>query len=616
MNKKRKLNFKIIKIITIVIFIILALRLIHLQIILGDEYLEKAEKNILRRSFIKASRGIIYDRNGNILVNNRPSFLLTITPSELKNKEKTFSILEKLICLSQKEIEEKILYSPYPIYTPVEIKHDLSLQTVAEISELLPDLSGISIEAEPIRNYPNNNLASHILGYVGLITEEEMEEGKDQNYQPWEVTGKDGIELYYNSYLRGKQGIKEMEVNSEGKIVEVLGETVPLSGNNIYLTIDTEFQEICEHSLEVMLKKMAGENTLPGGGAVVVLCPKTGEVLAMCSKPDFNPNLFSTGISQKDYKELTSNPWHPMFNRCIAGLYPPASTFKMVTGTAALEEGLVSSWTEFYCAGFVEVEEHIFNCDLRSGHKQIDFIHSISKSCDVVFYELGLRLGLEKLRHYAEKFNLGIPTGIDLPGESGGLLPGKEWKKETIGENWYSGDTVNLSIGQGYMLATPLQMALATSVIANQGYFYPPHTVQKIISETGETVYEYKAEKRSIDVLISNMEAIRKGMEMAVSEGTAKEAVLPGIKIAGKTGTAENLPTPENPEGKNHGWFVAFAPVENPELVIVVFLEQTGDYAGKTAVPLGREIIGAYFELKKIGETERVSEHGQVHKKP
>ena len=411
---------------------------------------------------------------------------------------------------------------------------------------------------------------------------------------------KDGIELYYNSYLRGKQGIREMIVNAEGKVIKIIGETVPISGNNIYLTIDTDLQNICEDALEIMLKKLAGEKEIPKGGAIVVISPKNGEILAMCSKPDFNPNLFSTGISQKDYEELMKNPWHPMFNRCISGLYPPASTFKMITGTAALEEKLASSWTTFNCKGFIKVEDKIFNCDNRSGHGKLDFIHSISESCDVVFYELGMKLGLDKIRHYAKEFNLGIPTGIDLPGESEGLLPSREWKKEVIKEDWYVGDTVNLSIGQGFMLATPLQMAVATSIIANGGTFYPPHLVSKIVSETGEVIYDYEPEKtRELDVINTNIEAIQKGMRLAVTEGTAKAADLPGMKIAGKTGTAENVPTPENPKGDNHGWFVSFAPADNPEIVVVVFLEQAGGYASKTAVPTGVEVIKNYFNLKK-----------------
>lgn len=602
MSRKEEFNFKIIIIIIIVIFISLSLRLIQLQLLTGKNYLTEAEDNILRRSFTKAARGLIFDCKGNILVNNKPSFLLTITPAKLKNKEKTYGIIEKIICMSNKEIEEKILYSPYPLFTPVEIKHDLSFQTVAEITELLPDLEGVSIETEPIRNYPMNNLASHVLGYVGLITEEELKKSGEQ-FQPWEIIGKDGIELYYDSYLRGKQGIKEMEINAGGKIVKILGETVPIGGNNLYLTIDTGLQLICEQALEVMLKKLAGETGDTKGGAVVALCPKTGEVLALCSKPDFNPNLFSTGISQKDYEELISNNWKPMFNRSLAGLYPPASTFKIVTGSASLEEHLASSWTTFNCPGFIKVEEQIFNCDLKTGHGQIDFIHAISKSCDVVFYELGMDLGLEKIRYYADEFNIGKKTGIDLPGENPGLLPSGEWKKKELKEDWYIGDTVNLSIGQGYLLTTPLQMAVATSILANDGTFYPPHIVQKIESETGEIIYEYKPKNiRSINVAKENLEAIKKGMAMAVTEGTASEAGIKDLKIAGKTGTAENVPTPENPEGENHTWFIAFAPADNPEIVISVFLEQAGGYAGKTAVPLGREILKNYFNLKNKNE--------------
>ncbi|HPZ08019.1 MAG TPA: penicillin-binding transpeptidase domain-containing protein, partial [Candidatus Eremiobacteraeota bacterium] len=365
-------------------------------------------------------------------------------------------------------------------------------------------------------------------------------------------------------------------------------------------TLDIDIQRICENELDLILKKLAGEQGKTKAGAVVVLSVKTGELLAMCSKPDFNPNLFSTGISEKDYKELIKNPWHPLFNRSIAGLYPPASTFKIITASAALQEHRTSPWTPFYCSGYIKVEDKIFNCDLRTGHGKIDFTNSIAESCDIVYYQLGLELGLKKIQTYAREFNIGLLTGIELPGESAGLLPTSEWKEKTIGEKWYVGDTVNLSIGQGYLLTTPLQMAVATAILANGGIYNPPHLVKKIESEQGDIIFEYKPENiRHIQVDTANLEVIKKGMRLAVTKGTSTAANIPEIAIAGKTGTAENVATPENPTGENHTWFVTYAPSDDPEIAIAVFLEQAGGYAGKTAVPLGTEIIKNYFNIKK-----------------
>ena len=597
MNNRNEFIFKTI---ILLIFTGISVRLFQLQIIKGNNLLEKAEKNIVRRTFTKAQRGLIYDRNGQIMTNNKPSFLLTINPTELINEEKTFSVLEKILAISKKDIKEKIEFSPYPLFTPVEIKHDLTLQTVAELSEILPSLPGVYIETEPIRNYPGNNVASHILGYVGLPTDKELEDVKEQNYQPWEIIGKDGIELYYNSTLRGKQGIKEIEVNAEGNIVKVIGETIPISGNNIYLTIDKDLQKAAEEKLEKMLYRLSFEKDKTKAGTVTVISVKTGDILAMTSKPDYNPNLFSTGISEKDYKKLIENPWKPLFNRTIAGLYPPASTFKIITSAAALQEKIVGEWTPFYCRGYIKVEDKIFNCDLRTGHGKIDFTNSIAESCDVVFYQLGMKLGLEKIEEYAKQFNLGLVTGVELPGENPGLLPTEEWKEKTIGEKWYIGDTVNMSIGQGYLLATPLQMAVVTAILAGNGDYNPPHLIKKIASEQGDIIYEYKAKNhRKMNVSEYNLNVIKNGMRMAVTKGTSTAGNIKGIEISGKTGTAENFPTPENPTGENHAWFVAFAPSDDPEIAISVFLEQAGGYAGKTAVPLGTEVIKDYFDIKK-----------------
>ncbi|MEQ8170288.1 MAG: penicillin-binding protein 2 [Candidatus Eremiobacterota bacterium] len=605
MNNRSDFIFKII---ILLIFTGLSVRLFQLQIIKGNELLKKAEKNIVRRTYTKAQRGLIYDRNGQIMSNNKPSFLLTINPTELVNEEKTFSTLEKILAISKKDIKEKIEFSPYPLFTPVEIKHDLTLQTVAELSEILSSLPGVYIETEPIRNYPGSNLASHVIGYVGLPTDEELEDVKEQNYQPWEIIGKDGIELYYNSTLRGKQGIKEIEVNAEGNIVKVLGETIPISGNNIYLTIDKDLQRAAEEELEMMLQRLSFAKGKTKAGTVTVISVKTGDILAMTSKPDYNPNLFSTGISEKNYKQLIENPWKPLFNRTISGLYPPASTFKIITSAAALQEKIVGEWTPFYCAGYIKVEDKIFNCDLRTGHGKIDFTNAIAESCDVVFYELGMKLGLKKIEEYAKEFNLGIATGVELPGENPGLLPTEKWKEKTIGEKWYIGDTVNMSIGQGYLLVTPLQMAVVTAILAGNGDYNPPHLVKKIASEQGDIIYEYKAKNhRKMNVSEYNLNVIKNGMRMAVTSGTSTAGNIKGIEISGKTGTAENFPTPENPTGENHVWFVAFAPSDDPEIAISVFLEQAGGYAGKSAVPLGTEVIKDYFDIKKKRMEKKVN---------
>ncbi|MCD4785728.1 MAG: penicillin-binding protein 2 [Candidatus Eremiobacteraeota bacterium] len=594
---KKRLNIFLIMI--GVASLLLIGRLAFLQLIMGDRYGKIARFNIIRTTLITAPRGEIRDRKGRVLAYDVPRLNVCAIPFEIDDVEKFAKKLAPLIGYSPERIVKIIKKHKGNKFQEIVIKSKVNTEVMMRVAEYQGDIPGLYLEVLPVREYPHGEIASHIIGYVGEITGEELGKPRYSGRRQGDVVGKDGIEKYYDQYLQGKMGEVEEVVDASGKIIKVLGKTQPRPGYNLYLTLDFELQKECEELLKYYVKSLSKISGEPLAGSVIIMNSKTGEIFAMVSYPGFDPNIFSKGVSRKDYQKLINRKDYPLLNRSIAGAYPAASTFKIVTGSAALQEGICTRYSPFYCSGRHKVGNLYFNCFVRAGHGPINFHKSISESCDVVFYILGESLGIDRLLNYSRQYGIGSKTDIDLPGEISGLLPNHIWKMKTLKEPWYTGDTVNLSIGQGYLGITPLQMAVVVGVVANKGFMYRPFLVKKVERHDNVVlkVINPVISKR-VKIKPGHFNAIRDGMREAVLTGTAKRLNSPKMRFAGKTGTAENFPTKENPHGRNHTWFVGMGPFEDPEIILVVFLEKSGGLAGKRAVPLSRSILNEYRKLK------------------
>ena len=596
---KRKSIF-IIKLVVLASFIVLLLRLFYLQIIKGDFYLNQANNNTLRRTFSSATRGKIYSMDGELLAENKSSFYVALLPGELNKLEQILPELGALLNISPQRIRNKLNNSTYSLYTPVKIKDRLTFEEFAQIVEKFSNYEGVEVGVEPLRYYPKGEIFAHTVGYVGAISEEEYSVWEAKGYMPWEIIGKDGIEYSYEGYLHGKKGVKEFEVDATGYMVKLLQSRDPIPGDSIYLTLEPSLQETAYKYLSQTIQELDPMGNERTSGTVIMLDIQSGAIKVMVNYPSFDPNLFIKGVSKKEYQKLIEDPRKPLFNRAIAGLYPPASTFKLVTGIGALEEQLISPYEDqFYCPGYFKIGNQEFLCWQKYGHNYLNFNEALAQSCDVVFYQLGYRLGWMKLKYYAEKMGLGRITGIDLPGESPGLIPDEKWKIKNLKEPWYPGDTVNISIGQGFLEVTPLQASILVTAVANGGYLVKPYLVQEIHSSDGKIIYSHQPVERNTGISPQTLEIIREGMLTAVEKGTAQRAKSIDIKVAGKTGTVENSPSAENPYGRNHTWFVGFAPYENPQIVICVFLEKSGGHGGDVATPLAGEILKAWLAESK-----------------
>lgn len=569
-EKRFKHRLTILRGIAISIISVLIIGLGYLQVARGKYWEGVSRENRIRLVKSKPLRGMLFDRKGRVLATNRQILVVSVIPGKLSSQRQTLKRLSELVGLERKEIEERLGEEKFNKYNPVRIKENVEMKTATCILESF-DLPGVVVEMIPVRYYPQGKMASHALGYVGEITKEKLERMRSAGYKLKDIIGLDGIELYYDWDLRGEEGGSQVEVDALGHKVRVLGYREPRPGKNIVLTLDKDIQKAAERAM--------GNKV----GAVVVMNPQNGEILALVSKPNFEPNFFLSKISTKDWSNLVYHPNKPLQNRAIANKYPPGSVFKIVTASAALESGKTTAASEFFCSGKYRLGKGLFRCWRRAGHGKINFVQGIAQSCDVVFYQLGRELGMKELGKFAKLFGLGSPTGIDLAGEVAGRVPTKMWKKISFrGERWYGGDTINMSVGQGFLQVTPLQMAVMTSIIANGGKRVKPHLL-KTKTSRGEKL---SLSKQTIDV-------IKEGMIKAVAEakGTAHSAYLPGLSIAGKTGTAQN-PSREEP----HAWFVSFAPADNPKMVIVVFVEQGGQ-GGEVAAPIAGEIYKQALDL-------------------
>jgi len=586
--------------ILITVFSLLMARLFFLQVIEGQEFRRLSENNCIRLQHIDPFRGLIFDRNSEIMVDNRPSFDLGIVLKDAHPLKNTIAKLIECTNMNQEEIEEKIAknksISPYKT---IVLKQDIDRNLLAAIEVNKFDLPGIVIDVRIRRHYIRGKSAAHLIGYLGEISSKELESGLFPESNSGELIGKFGVEKSYEKFLRGKRGGRQVEVNANGQIVRILNTVDAQPGYNTYLTIDRLLQEKAENLL--------GDSV----GAVVAMDPNTGRILALANSPSFDPNEFVTGLSHQQWQEIILNPFRTMENKAIQAEYPPASTYKIITAMAGLEEGVFDEKTSIFCPGFYRFGDRDFRCWKKGGHKTSNVFKAIAESCDVFFYQVGAKLGVDRIAWYAKACGLGRKSGIDLDHEAKGLIPTAAWKKERTGTSWHRGETLSVAIGQGYNLTTPLQMLVLISAVANGGIIHKPQILERVVTSNGDVVFvNEKQVAGKLPVSKKNLEIIRKGLWEVVNSnrGTAKIAKLKNEYMSGKTGTAqvvgrkkiENLRESEKTrQFRDHAWFVAYAPSENPKIAVAIIVEH-GEHGSLTAAPIAQQLIETYLESGKI----------------
>lgn len=588
-------------------FCFLVGRMAQLQLVEVAEYSRLADGNRRRIEVLRAPRGIIYDRHGRVLATNRPAFTVSLVrmgtapfdPEVLKT-------LANILGMTEDEVQAKVARgADVPLYQPLTVKRDVTAEICTVIDERSHDLPGVVIEVEPMREYPQAHLASHLLGYLREIDDEELARLSDLGYKMSDMVGKTGVEGLFDVELHGVHGGRQVEVDAKGRRIKSLPPQVdPTPGNNLVLTIDSYLQDVAERELIGHMKALREDPEEPfpraESGAAVVMDVRTGEILAMTSIPDFDPNIFAGEISLDDWRALEQNPLFPFTNRVLAGEYAPGSTFKMVTAAAALETGRIHPSEVFRCTG---VYWRVMPKKCWTAHGALALEQAIGQSCNVAFYDIGYRTGIDNIAHYAREFGLGQPTGIELiPREKQGLVPSTAWKREAFEQGqpgindprWYDAETLDASIGQGFHRYTPLQMVVYAATIANGGHRLKPQVVKQILSPEGSVTWESQpVVMGEAQVSSGTLQALQRGMRAVTSPGgTAGHLFLDApVTVAGKTGTVEMDPGLGRDD---HGWFIGYAPYDQPEVAVAVLVEEGGG-GSRAAAPVARRILDAYF---------------------
>ena len=581
------------------LFFLLLLRLWYLQIIRGPEFRSMSESNRTRIQDIIPPRGVILDRQNHILVDNYPSYELAVIREDVSDITALTRRLSFLLDLPRQEIYDRFeKIKKRPAFKPTVIFNDLNRDDLATLETYRYEMPGLVIQVKPQRHYIHELLASHVIGYTGEVTQKQLKNDKYKRHRMGDSIGQFGVEKQWEVYLQGRRGQRLVEVDVSGRVIKVLDQVNPVPGYSLYLTLDTQLQEAAQAAL-------AGR-----AGAVVALDPNTGEVLAMASSPAFSQNDFIRGITPDRWRDLISNPLKPLQNRAVSGKYPPGSTFKIIAAVAALEEGVVTPETKIHCSGRYPLGNRTFHCWKKTGHGAVNIHRALKESCDVYFYEVGLRLGVDTLARYARAFGLGSPTGVGLANEKAGLVPSTKWKKKRFGESWQKGETLSVVIGQGFNEATPLQMAQVVALAANGGKFYQPHLVRQVKDADGQTIKTFEPELvRDLHFSPTTKAVLHQALTAAVNEphGTGIHSRLDDILVAGKTGTSQvvNLKHFSGSKGsevpyefRDHAWFVAFAPVEQPRIALAVVLEHSG-HGGSTAGPVAKRVLEAFFHPER-----------------
>jgi penicillin-binding protein 2 len=580
-------------------FFMIFIRLWSLQVIKGSDLRRLSENNCIRLRENPADRGMLLDRKGRILAHNRPSYEVYLVPEDLKVNPGVVIEVGRLLNIPPEEIQERMKTQKRRApFKPVKIKSDIDWHELALLESNRVHLPGLIVDVRPRRAYDYGELASHLIGYLGEIDENELKQAKEAPYRMGALIGKYGVEYRWEEDLRGVDGGRQIEVDALGREIRPLGTVEPFPGNNLFLTIDLDLQKTAEEAYQ------------DKNGALIAMDPKTGRILAMVSKPSFEPDIFARNILQEEWDSLVENPHHPLQNKGIQGQYPAGSVFKIVTAIAGLESGMITPSTQFNCAGAFHYGNRDFRCWKEGGHGAISLHRAIVESCDVYFYQVGLKVGVDLIAHYANEFGLGRVIGISLPHERPGTVPSSSWKKKRFGVPWYSGETLSFSVGQGYLNATPLQLLMLISGVANGGKQYLPQVVERVENIYGNKLKEYPpVELGRANVSEKTLQVIQEALRGAVNDphGTGWTCLLKEVKVAGKTGTAQVVRLPENfkkgdmnrmpQKFRDHAWFVAYAPFEDPKISIAVLVEH-GGFGASAAAPIAKKVIAKYLNAE------------------
>jgi len=557
----------------------------YLQVLEGVRLQELSDKNRIRVRPVAAPRGILFDRNGLALVDNRPAFTLSLIPREMGDERDTvLARLSILLKIPLRELEEALDRVPADSLRPVRVRRGLSLEEVTRVEERKLELPGAVVEVEPQRVYPTSTFAAHILGYVREVSDEQMRQGR---YRRGDMIGQSGLERILDEYLRGRDGGERIEVDALGRPVQVMRREEPNPGAQVITTVDRRIQEAAERA-------MAGRT-----GAVVVMDPRSGDILALVSSPAFPLDRFTGNLEKEEWLKLVRDPLTPLMNRALQSQYAPGSVFKVIVSAAGLQEGTLTPMDRTYCNGEYHLGQWTFKDWKDGGHGHVDLRSAIAQSCNIFFYQAGFKVGPEAISRYARAFGLGAASGIDLGGEKPGLVPWIDGRRRGDGRAWQAGDTVNMAIGQGPLLVTPMQVARMMAAVANGGILWRPRLVQRVERVDGSIAYSAPTRATGhVDISPVVWGFLRQALTAVVNEGTGLQARIPGLDIAGKTGTAQSVANSDSAKGQDHAWFASFAPAADPEVVVVVLVERGGK-GGQVAAPIARQIYQAIF-LEKV----------------
>ena len=605
-------QLKKVTLVVLAVFGVLILRFWFLQVVNGSVYRTKSESNRIHLQDISPFRGMILDRNGATIVDNRPSYDLYVVPEEVQDLEELLERLSRLAGLGAKEAEQKLDEASrrYP-FRPVCLKRDLSRDELAKVETHRFNLPGVIIKVAPQRHYVNGTFASHLIGYLGEINENQLNSGQYADSKPGDLIGKSGVEWKWQRDLNGVRGGAQVEVDATGRKIRVMARKTPVPGENVCLTIDKDLQAVAE-------KALAGKS-----GAIVAMDPNNGEILALASSPSFDPNLFVGGIDRASWEGIVLSGDFPLQDRALSGQYPPGSVFKIVVALAGLEEGIIDPEEELVCTGIYYLGRRGYRCWKKYGHGRVSLHRALVESCDVYFYDMGRRLGIDKISEYAMRFGLGKRTGFDPVHEKAGLIPTRDWKLKRWGVPWQGGETLSTAIGQSFILVTPIQMAAFVSAVFNGGIVYRPQMTRWVGKSETEKTHEFApVVTGKVGIKQEHLEFVKNALIGVVNEphGTGGRARLKEVTVAGKTGTSQVVSLKKEEEFvreedipvqfRDHAWFVAVAPAENPRIAVAIVVEH-GGHGGSAAAPIAGQLIKAYLGLDRSVLAEAVTKrHG------
>jgi len=593
-------RLRVAKVVILLVIGILGFRVWQLQIHSGERYRELSEDNRTRTVIREPARGLIYDRNGVLLANNVPSFSLYVTLEDIEDRESLARSFMTLIGLDE-NVARKKLSGIRNRLIPQKIKDRLTLRQAAIIESHRLNLPGVMIQPEPQRNYPAGVTGGHLVGYVGEVSAVQLEKPEFSELHQGSIVGQYGVEFTFDRFLRGRAGEKMVEVDAHGHEKRTVKVFRPKAGDDLYLTIDIRLQQLAEELL--------GEDF----GAIVAVDPRQGEVLALASRPAFDPNVLSRELTRKQWEEIVNDEGRPLTNRATQGQYPPGSILKIIMATAALETKTVDPSTNIACAGGFRFGRRVYRDWKAGGHGLVNVHEAIVDSCDVFFYTVGQQMGIETIALYMSRFGLGRKTHVDLPSERRGIVPTPAWKKKVKGQIWLPGETISASIGQGFITVTPIQMAQVTATVANNGIPFRPHLVRAVMDRTTGRLQELPIVAQGrLKVKKETLDLVKNAMEEVVSRGTARRAQSSLVKVAGKTGTAQTVSLRHDSgedvpkKFRDHAWFVSYAPAKKPRIAVAVIVEHKG-HGGSAAAPLAKRLIETFVQLPLIGP--QVAEH-------